>query len=74
MKVIMFKMDNCPLCERALKLLNENNIQYLLYNIRPYANRGYPYFFIDGKLFEYEDFIELMMDYMTKELFRCRKK
>jgi len=58
--IIMYKMDDCILCKKAIKLFEHWNIPYIVLNIKPYQDRDYPYFDLNGKILEYADLLKLI--------------
>lgn len=63
-------MEGCKLCCTARKILDDNNIEY--YEKRFAADtvreEGFPYFTMNDRFYNYEDFIALIADYLIYQV------
>ncbi len=70
--IVMYSMKDCKLCCIAKKILAENHIAYLEKQFSPdkLREKGFPYFAMNGRFYEYEEFITLIADYL---MFQVRR-
>ncbi len=70
--IVMYSMKGCKLCCIAKKILADNGIAYIekQFASDTLREKGFPYFSMNHRFYEYEEFIALIADYL---MFQVRK-
>lgn len=71
--IVMYSMEGCELCCTARKILDDNNIKYMEKRFAAGKIRkgGFPYFKMNDRFYNYEEFITLIADYL---FYRIKKE
>ena len=58
--ITMYGMKNCPLCDKAKKLLKHWDYEYYVLDVEPYQKRDYPFFVIGNRIYGYKDIVSMI--------------